>query len=353
VIIKKEVLLKMETMLAAVWYGKGIENFKLEKIKRPKPGPGEILLRVKACFFGALSLRSILKGNPKLKPPAVMGRMFSGDVVETGEGVNIPIGTRVAVNPEAPCGKCFYCKKNEPVHCLDLPKLSPGGFAEYVKLSPQFVPGLVELPEHVSYEEGAYIETLACTLYGTLRAGVMFGDVAVLIGCGGIGLTFIPILLNRGVSKIIAVDIDPLALRKAKEIGATYTVNPKDEDVAAFIKEKNEGYGADVVIEAVGNEKTYAQTFELVRSGGTILGFGGCPQNSQFVLDPNTIHYKTLKFIGTWHYTPDLYKRAFQMLAEGRINIKPIITHKLPLSEIHKAVDIYPLSECKTLAILP
>lgn len=343
----------VETMLAAVWHGPGIENFRLEQVERPKPARGEVVLRVRACYFGALSLRAITKGHPKLKPPLVLGRMLSGDVFEVGEGVSIAPGTRVAVNPEAPCGKCFYCRRGEPAHCTNLPSLSPGGFAEYVKLRPEFVPGLVVMPDHVTYEEGAYTETLACTLHGALRAGATFGDTVVLVGCGGVGLTFIPVLLLRGVTSIIAVDINPLALEKARQLGATHTVNPLETDLAEFVKKQTGGYGADIAIEAVGTGKTYSQALELVRAGGTVLGFGGCPAGSQFLLDPNLIHYKTIKFIGTWHYTPDLYEKAFSMMASRRIDLGPIITHRLPLREIHKAIEIYPLPECKTLAIMP
>jgi L-iditol 2-dehydrogenase len=340
-------------MLAALWHGPGLENLRLEEIKRPKVAYGEVLLRVKACYFGALSFRTITKGNPKLKPPRVLGRMISGDIVDVGEGVDLPIGIRVAVNPEAPCGKCFYCKRKEPAHCIDLPKLDPGGFAEYIKLAPQFVPGLVTMPDNISYEEGAYTESLACVLYGTIISGTTFGDVVVLLGCGGIGLTFISVLLRSGASKIIAIDIDPVALKMAKEMGATSIINSKEANIDSLIKEETNGCGADVVIEAVGSAETYSKSLNLVRAGGTVIGFGGCPANSSFELDPNLIHYKTIRFIGSWHYTPDLYQRAFDMIASSIIDINPIITHRLPLKQIHESIDIYPLSECKTLVILP
>jgi L-iditol 2-dehydrogenase len=343
----------MASMAAAVWYGPGRENFRLEELERPEPGPNEVVMRVRACYFGAMHVRAVLRGHPELRPPEVFGRMVAGDVAAVGANVDgIQEGMRITVNPEAPCGRCFYCANFEPVHCLNLKTLRPGGLAEYVCLSSELVPGIFELPANVGYAEGAYTETLACVIQGILKSETTVGDRVVILGCGGVGLTFVQLAKLRGATKIIVADLFDASLESAHALGATRTVNVERETLADVVREETAGYGADVVIEAVGSGPTYQQAFELLRRGGTMVGFGGSPPGTTFTADPNLIHYRSVNARGSYHYAPDLFRRALDLIASGQIDLDPIITHHLPLARVTSdSVDLYQTPDCKTLVI--
>ena len=342
-----------DTMLAAVWHGPGLENFRLEEVPVPEIGPGDVLLRIRACYFGALSLRAILTGHPKLTPPMVLGRMVSGDVAAVGEGVTtVKVGDRITVDPVASCGHCFYCENNEPTHCLNQTKLSPGGLATYTRIAAPLVPGIVGLADDVSYEEGAYSDTLGPVLQGMEKANVRHGDTVVLIGCGGVGLTFIPLLKGAGAAQIIAADVEDQALDAAEAAGATHTVNTLRQDLGTVARDLTQGRGADVVVEAVGRAATYRLCFDVVRYAGTIVGFGGCPPETTMELDPNLIHYGSLRILGTSHCSPAIFRRAVALINAG-FDLSHIITHRLSLEDVHQAIEVFPQVECKTLVIMP
>lgn len=344
----------MSKMSAAVWRGPGRENFNLEEIDMPPVGPDEILIKVRGCYFGAMHVRMVLKGHPELHPPCVEGRMIAGDIEEVGENVReLKPGTRVTVNPEGPCGKCFYCLKDEPVHCLNLKKLSPGGMSQYVSISKELVPGVFEFPEDVSYDHAAYTETLACTLYGMLKAKTTFGSRVAIMGCGGVGLTHLQLAKLRGATHVIMVDVVEDALRPLQGLERVYTVNAKEQDPVAVVKELTEGHGADAVIEAVGRGETYKMALDMVRRGGTVVGFGGCPPGNEFACDPNLIHYRSINFVGSYHYTPELFKQALNLVISGAIDLDPIVTTRLPMSRLAEAVDLYQRPEVKTLVLDP
>lgn len=340
-------------MRAAIWYGPG--EFRLESVDIPTINPHEVLIKVEACYFGATHVRAILKGHPEMKPPLIIGRMLSGEIAQLGSEVTgLKEGMRVTVNPELPCGKCFYCLRNNYAQCLNLYSLPSGGLADYIVVPKELIGGIYEIPEGVSFEEGAYTETLACTLQGMECANVAPGDTVVILGSGGVGLTFLQLARMSGAIKIIISDIYDEALSSAKRLGAERVVNVKNEDLSAIVKEETGGFGADVVIEAVGSSQTYKSAFELVRKGGTVLAFGGCPKGSEFLIDPNVVHYGEIKFIGTYHYHPGMFKRALDLIASKSINLDSIITHRLPLDRVvEEGVEIYQKPECKTLVIKP
>jgi L-iditol 2-dehydrogenase len=340
-------------MLAAVWYGPGRENTKLERIERPVPQNGELLIRVRAAIYGALSQRAMTVGHPKLKPPRILGRMFAGDVVEAAGDVPLREGMRVTLNPESPCGTCFYCQRGEFIHCENLPVLNPGAFAEYILINSRLARGIHAVPDSIPYEHAAFSETVACALYGVDQAAVALGDTTVVIGCGNVGLVLIQLLRLRGASRVIAVDIADTALAAALRVGATEAVNPSSQPLLEAVRNLTEGRGADVAIEAVGSAQTYAGAFELVRAGGRIIGFGGTPPGQKMSLEPNLVHYKTLRLIGVYHYLPPDYRRALTLVTSGQVKLSEVITHHLPLERIHDGVDIYPSQDCRGLAIHP
>jgi L-iditol 2-dehydrogenase len=348
----------MAKMLAAVWHGPGEENFKLEYVDRPSVGSTDILVKVKSCCFGAVQMRAIRTGHPKFTPPVIgaMGRTVSGDIAEVGDNVdteNIEKGMRVAINPEAVCHKCYFCRIGEYPHCEDIETYYPGGLAEYILVPKRLLPGVLKIPKNVSYEEASYTEILACCIYGIMRSNLKIGDTIVIIGAGNVGLTWVQLAKMKGASKIISMDVFDERLELASKLGATDTINVGNTNIIKEIKSLTEGRGADVVVEAVGSAKTYKQALHLVRPGGNVIGFGGCPPGSKVMVDPNLIHYKSIKFIGHYHYTPDLFHRALQLIINQQVDLKPIITNRIPLAKIHEAIKIYGRPDVLTIFINP
>jgi len=343
-------------MKAATWYGPGKENLKIEDVRKPICNKNDIIVNVKACYLGAMHVRAVKKGHPKLTPPVIgfEGRMISGEIVEVGESVyKLKKGMKVTVNPEVPCYKCYYCKIGEYAHCENPIKFQPGGFAEYVLIPEFLLEEVYPIPNSISYEEAAYTETLACCLYGVEKANVKISDKVVVIGAGNVGLNFVQLLKIRGATEIIVLDKYDERLEIATKLGATYTINVQKEDPKDQIMKITAQRGADIVIEAVGSSMTYKQSFNFVRNGGTIIGFGGCPPNSEFLMDPNIIHYKSLKVLGSYHYYPELYSRAFETIIKKMVNLKPIITTHFPLTKIHDAIDCYGAPSVISIVIHP
>lgn len=343
----------MTTMQVAVWYGVGRENFRLETRERPVPNPGEVLIQVKKCFFCAMHARAILVGHAKHTPPVIFGRMFAGNVVAVGTGVtHVRAGMRVTVNPEKPCGQCFYCQKGEFPHCLTPTVLKSGAMAEFVCIPPELVQNIFEMPANIPYEFAAFTETLACILQGTDLSQIRFSDCVVIIGDGGVGLTFTQLARLRGATTIIFAGKHEESLQQAKGLGATRTVNISREPLKQVVMAETEDYGADVVIEAVGSRETYEESLTLLRCGGTAVGFGGTPPETQFQVDPNLIHYRSLKIYGSYRYAPSHFRQAIALICNQTIELKPIITHEIPFSKVTTAwEDLYHQEDCRALVI--
>ena len=343
----------MTNMQVAVWYGAGRENFRLETRERPLPKPGEVLIQVKKCFFCAMHARAVLVGHAKHTPPKVFGRMFAGDVVAVGEGVtHVREGMRVTLNPEKPCGECFYCQKKEFGHCLSPTTLKSGAMAEYIYVPPGLVNGIFELPPSIPYEFAAYAETLACILQGMDLSQINFSDCVVIIGDGGVGLTFTQLARLRGATKIIVAGKHDESLEKASILGAKRTVNITKESLKEVVMSETQAYGADVVIEAVGSKQTYEESLTLLRCGGTAVGFGGTPPGTQFQGDPNLIHYRSLKIHGSYRYAPEHFRQALELICTEAIDLKPIVTHQIPFSKLTaQGVDIHNQDTCRALVI--
>jgi L-iditol 2-dehydrogenase len=343
----------MLTMQAAVWYGPGRENFRLEQVNRPDLNPGEVLIKVQKCFFSAMHVRAVLVGHPKHQPPEIFGRMLAGEVVAVGCNVSgIKEGMRVTINPERPCGECFYCQLGESGHCLHPTTLPSGGMAEYVSVPATLVGGIFELPSEIAYEEGAYAETLACILQAMDLSNIGLSDSVVIVGDGGVGLTFVQLARLQGATKIIVAGKHDDSLEQALALGASCTVNIKHESLKDLVMQQTQGYGADVVIEAVGSGETYEQSITLLRCGGTAVGFGGTPPGTKFLGDPNLIHYRSLKIYGSYRYNPQHFLRALDLICTKQIDLHPIITHYVPFSKLTTdALDIYQQPNCRSLVI--
>lgn len=333
-----------------------VERLQIKHVEVPKPGPNEVLVKVKACGICGTDV-SMYRGRYLPVKPIIPGHEFAGEVVEVGEGVKyVKVGDRVVADINVSCGTCYYCKRQQKLLCPYLYQIgihSDGAFAEYIKVPEQNV---VKIPPNVSYEYATFTEPLADAISLVDKANIMVGDIVVVIGDGPIGLSLTGVAKLSGASTLIVCGHHDYRLEKAKELGADLVVNTKKEDPMEIVKSLTNGRGADVVLEAVGRESTYRLAVELVRRGGRVGVMGVPAPTYKLELKMfDDIFNKELTLRSSFAGTYDTGIRALTLISSGKFDVSSLITHKL---ELDKVLDGIKMTENKTdnaikIVILP
>ncbi len=324
-------------MNAAVLYGR--EDLKIERIPIPELAPDEILVRVKVALTCGTDLKVWRQGYhaKMIVPPAVFGHELSGVVEAVGSevGNRLKMGSWVVPANSAPCNRCVFCRKGQSNLCTSL-LFNNGAYAEYIRIPGRIVrENTLEIPEHVHFRDAAMVEPLACILRGIEETGIHSGDTTVVVGCGPIGLKFIRILSGRGV-RVIALGKRKSQIRTAERMGAyaAFDVSEMDSPVSAVRQLSEGGHGTDSVIEAVGIPQTWEWAVQMVRRGGTVNLFGGCPRGSHVQFDPSVLHYSEITIRSTFHHTPEFIRKALQAVASGEISASDFVNGEIPLNEL-------------------
>jgi L-iditol 2-dehydrogenase len=333
-------------MKAAMLYG--VKDLRIEDVEVPQIGTGEVLVRVKAATTCGTDLKIFQRGYVEkvIKLPTIFGHEWAGEVAEVGEGLEWPEkGMRVRAGNSAPCLHCAMCQRGRYNLCENMIWLW-GAYAEYIKVPARMVlVNMQEIPKHVSYEEASVTEPLACVLHGVEEARVKLGDTVAIIGAGPIGLLHLLTVKKMGIEKAIMIDLVDERLSYAQKLGADETINGGKEKVIERILQLTGGYGADVVIEAIGLPATWEQALKLARKGGTVLEFGGCPPGTEIKLNAEQLHYGELTVLGTFHTTPLHFRKALNLVASRTIDVRPLITRKMRLEEVKQALEILSTSK--------
>ena len=331
-------------MKAAVWKAPG--RVIVERIPIPEVGANDVLIKVLTTGICGSDLHSFKLGF-YIQPGQVLGHEFAGEVAKIGAAVeNLKIGDLVTGFNAGVCGACYWCRRNDYSHCPDLFKKStgyglPGAMAEYVLISNAMLgASIFKLPPEMDAEIGATIEPTATA--ASAIAEISAGDKVVILGAGLIGNVILQGAKAIGADKVAVIEISPLRLKTAKEMGADAVFDARTGDALSWVKETigigpyhfNEGAMADVVIEAAGAPQTVTNAFEMVRSGGTIV-FVGLPEKPALV-DTTKIVHKAPKIVGILGGST---QNAIDLLTSGRINIRPLITHRFSLDEAQSAFE--------------
>jgi L-iditol 2-dehydrogenase len=334
-------------MKAALLYG--VKDLRIEDVELPKLEAGEVLVKVRAATTCGTDLKIFQRGYVErvIKLPTIFGHEWAGDVVEVSKGLDWPKkGMRVRAGNSAPCLHCTMCQKGEYNLCENMIWLW-GAYAEYIKVPARMVfVNTQEIPAEVSYEEAAITEPLACVLHGAEEARVKLGDTVAIIGAGPIGLLHLLTVRKMGAKKVVMIDLVDERLSFAEKLGADETINSRAEEAAGKVRQLTGGYGADVVIEAIGLPATWEQALRLVRKGGTVLEFGGCPPGTEIRVNTEMLHYGELNVLGAFHATPLHFRKALDMIASRTVDVRPLVTKRMKLEEIKQAFEI--LSTSKT-----
>jgi len=329
----------MATMWAAMYYGKG--DIRLEKIPRPVPGPGEVLMHVHYCGICGSDARSYQKGPPpgNFPLPRIMGHEFSGQVAELGPGVQgFHVGERVAAAPATSCGYCFYCRRGALTLCLnakDFGTSHNGAQAEYALVLARMVElgGQVALPDDLTDEKAALIEPVGTCYRGLVTRGRLApGETVVVVGDGAIGLIQVMLARHLGAATVVCAGHHPDRLEMARRFGAQITVNTHQDDLKAVVQQATEGMGADLVMVSVPNVAAFQQALPTVRGDGRLVVFGGVPRGSTTEFDPNVVHYGELTVTGSFNCAVEEFRHVAEIA--GSLPLDELISHRVRLGRI-------------------
>lgn len=324
-----------EQMMAAVLYGR--ESLQIEPVAVPEIGPDDVLVRVRAALTCGTDVKVFRRGYHArmIVPPALFGHELAGDVVAVGENhTRFRVGQRVVAANSAPCGKCFYCTRDRENLCEDL-IFNNGAYAEYIRIPDRIVEkNLYLIPDHISYQDAALIEPLACVMRGLEECDLKGVETIAVIGLGPIGLMFVRLAKVFG-ARVIAIGRRKSQLDRAERMGATDLLCTADAyDHAKRVKDLTGGRGVDVAIEAVGTPETWQLAARMVRRGGVVNFFGGCPTESSVALDTNLLHYSEITCKASFHHTPGYIQKALNAVSRGDITAKDFVNRVEPLSNL-------------------
>ncbi len=327
-------------MTAAVLYGK--EDVKIEKVPIPRVGEGEVLVKVQVALTCGTDLKVYQRGYHArmIVPPALFGHELAGTIEEVGPGVkSFKKGQRVVALNSAPCGQCFYCSRHQENLCEDL-LFNNGAYAEYIKIPRRIVEtNMLAVPPHVSYEEAAMVEPLACVLRGLHEANIEIGDTVAVIGGGPMGLMFMQVAKLTGCNVIAVVKRESqVAFAQRLGVDEVVQITQVQDPVDAVRALSPDRRGADVVVEAVGRPDAWEQAIEMVRRGGTVNFFGGCASGTKVRLDTNRLHYSEVSLKATFHHTPEAVRKAFALIVEKKVKGADYITSEAPLTQLNSVL---------------
>jgi L-iditol 2-dehydrogenase len=207
------------------------------------------------------------------------------------------------------------------------------------------------IPQGVSFEEAAFLEPLACVVHGAEMAGVKPGDIVLVIGAGPIGLMHMQLAKAHGAEKVVASDISPERLERALQLGADYALDPGGDQIEQLRKLCDRG--ADVAVEAVGKPEAWQLAVRATRKGGTTLLFGGCMAGTSASIDTGLVHYGELTLKGAFHHTPRSVLKALQHVSSRQVKVAPMITHRMKLSDVERALGLMREGKAIKVALMP
>jgi (R,R)-butanediol dehydrogenase/meso-butanediol dehydrogenase/diacetyl reductase len=331
------------TMRAARWHGRG--DVRVEDVPIPRPGPGELLLRVSWCGICGTDLEEYRDGPvviPVGRPnpltgqcaPVTLGHEFAGQVVEVGPEVRgLAVGDRVVPDICLFCGECHYCRRHEYALCVDWAAIglhADGGLAEYVRVPAR---QCLRLPDAIGDEEAALIETTEVAVRAVRHAGVRLGDSVAIVGDGAVGLITLQAARAAGATTVILLGHRPHRLELGRRLGASATFDTTDPAWGRSVADLTGGLGADVAIECGGRAEAIRDSIAATRKGGRIVLLAvigtPIPVDTWAIVEGE----RTLTGSVQHHFDEDL-PIAVDLLASGLVDVRPLITRRIALDRV-------------------
>lgn len=320
-------------------------DLRYEEVPTPVCPEGGILTKTLACGICGTDMRTFRGGSSRAKYPGIFGHEIVAEVIES-QYEAFPVGTRLSVDPIVPCGKCWYCKSGNQNLCDHLREVGvtgdlSGGFGEYIAFDRSMLEtgGFNVIPNDFDPADAALSETASSVLSAQINANIVMDDLVVIVGSGAIGLLHSEIAKLRGVKETLIVEMNPEKAELARSRGFSTVVNynSSDPELLKLIHEKTDGRGADVVICACPVGQVQADALNLVRKRGKVIFFGGV--SSPPVLNTNLIHYKEIFIYGANAYTPEVNRKALDLIVSGQLDAKRFVTNRFELKDLAKGFE--------------
>ena len=328
----------MKTMKVAMYYNNN--DVRIEEQPVPTIGDNELLVQVKAS---GICGSDVMEWYRIKKAPKVLGHEITGDIVEVGNHVkNYKVGDRVFVSHHVPCNTCGFCKNNQHTLCHTLHSTNyyPGGFAEYLQVPEINVDhGVFVIPKEMSYDEGVFIEPLACVVRGLKTAGMKKGQSVLVIGSGISGLLQIKLAKAWNAGRILATDVENYRLEAAKRFGADTVISAR-ESVPEEVKKHNEGKLADLVVLCTGALPAVQQALHSIEPGGTVLFFAPTEPGVDVPFPLFELWNKQIRMVSTYAGSPGDINTAIDLIKTKKVHVVDMISHTLPLTEAAKGFQL-------------
>ena len=325
-------------MRVAMYYRNS--DVRLQEMQKPEIGPNELLVKVVAS---GICGSDVMEWYRIKRAPLVLGHEIAGDIVEVGRGVKkYKVGQRVFVSHHVPCMKCRYCLAGHTSTCdtLRTTNFYPGGFAEYIRVPEvNLEHGVYVLPKELTYDDGAFIEPLACVVRGFKLCRFKPGSTVLVLGSGIAGLLNIKLAKAYGAEKIIATDLSNYRLDAARRFGADVVLDAT-KDVPRLVRESNSGRPADLVIVCAGSAGAIDQAFKSVDRGGTILLFAPPMPGTQVPVPFGDLWKDEITVTMTYAGSPDDIKDAIELLWTKKVIVSDMITHRFGLADTGKGFEL-------------
>jgi len=345
-------------MKAAVLYGK--EDVRVEDVQPAALNPGEVRIRIEAALTCGTDLKVFKRGYhaKMIVPPAVFGHELSGVIGEVGapltpalspsDGERVAfrpgegksgrpsgwaVGDRVVVANSAPCGQCFHCHAGQENLCEDLLFLN-GAYAESIVVPARLAQkNMLRLKPQTEFRDAALVEPLACVVQGVEDTNLQRGQHVLVLGAGPIGLMFVTLAKHQGCDMTVAGRRE-VRLRAAQRLGAGQVIDIGDgHNLVTKVRAATKTH-FDAVIEAVGHPDVWEAAVHLVRKGGKVNFFGGCPSSTTITLDTTLIHYSNVTLLASFHHTPRTIRRSLEFIETGVIHSRDFVDGECPLSQL-------------------
>jgi L-iditol 2-dehydrogenase len=309
-------------MRVAMYYNN--QDVRIEELPQPEISNGELLVKVKAS---GICGSDVMEWYRIKRAPLILGHEITGEIVELGSDVRqFKVGDRVFVSHHVPCNACRYCLSGNHTVCetLHTTNYYPGGFAEYIRVPAVNVErGVFLLPKDLSFEDGAFIEPLACVLRGQRMAKLETNQNVIILGAGISGLLHLLAARAQGARNIVVTDINEYRLKLAKELGASAVINAK----------ANENRLADLIIICTSSFSAFMQSLKCVDRAGTILCFAPTEPGVTLPIPVNDFWRQSIKIMHSYGNSPEDALSAIELLKQKRIPVHKLITHRLSLSQ--------------------
>lgn len=344
-------------MLAGVYRGAG--RVVCEEVPVPEIGEGEVLFRVAACGICGTDIKKIAHGF--LEPPQIFGHELAGTIVEVGRGMRkFKPGDRVASFHHVPCEGCFYCERKLFSQCAQYKKVgltagftpSGGGFGQYVRAMPWIVErGMLAIPPGVTFEEATFIEPINVAAKAVGKARVSADEFVVIMGQGPIGMLLTGLCRLKGAEIVTS---DPLAARRAAslKLGATAAFDPASDDVAAAVRERTQGRGADVVLLAAPHPSLVVEALNMTRAGGRVLLFAHNDPVLKIEFPAAAVGIEEKEILGSYSASITEQEEYAAIVFERRLPLAELVSHKFPTGRIAEALELAAKPKDDTLKVL-